>query len=376
MEFSGEKKLARYTSSLVLIAVLVSAVSIAIPKEALAQGATAVCAADAVAAALGLTFGKGKGAAAIVAATVARAKAMITNVPVNDDPALPAGEAVTQPDNTAQTTGSVFGKIFDNFKDTCLKALTIDIARFVIRQIRNMVINWINTGNFGGSATFVKNFEFDAKKTAENAARLFASELTGIDFCNYFPVNPAVNLNFRLDARIGLECSFKKSHPEFLRALENPGSLSFQERTLMFAPENDPLLVELEARGKLASAVAKKTTARERQVAAGKGFMGVEKCVEEKTTSPGGWVNTTTGDNCSQADIDAGYCQYLYPTTACAKYEQQTPGSFVADLATEPIKSELRELELVDEFSEAIAAIVNALVGKVINTGLNKVSGP
>ena len=63
------------------------------------------------------------------------------------------------------------------------------------------------------------------------------------------------------------------------------------------------------------------------------------------------------------------------PVTVCEETKTQTPGSFVADIATEPLKSEFREGEAIHTFEEAIGAIIDALVSKVINQGLNAVVG-
>ncbi|MBI4134641.1 MAG: hypothetical protein HY471_00835 [Candidatus Sungbacteria bacterium] len=359
-----------------VVVILTPVVFLLTPRPANAQiGTAATCAISSVAAALGFTSGKAIATAIGKAVTAARVKLLATEVPSGGiSPTL--GEILNPGGVNAENLGTVFGKIYDNFKDTCLKQLAIEIAKIIIRQMRNMVLNWIQTGQFGGQATFVTNFEFDAKKTAENAARLFASELTGIDFCNYFPINPAVNLNFGFDLRAGLECNFQKPHSAYLASLENPSTIPYNERLLLFSPENDPLLVELGVQGALARRVKKKTEARERQVAAGSGYPGIEVCVNEVTVVQGGYFHEASGERC---DVTAGVvpegCRFQAPLTECKEYKTKTPGKFLSDLATEPIKSEFREAELIDEFGEAIAAIIDALVGKVVNEGLNKAFG-
>jgi len=287
------------------------------------------------------------------------------------------GVGTGQGQKNAIQYGDFWANLMQQFKGYCLDPLARKIAIAIIKQMRNMVINYINTGNFGGKPTFVTNFQFDAKQTARNAARLFASELTNIDFCNYFPQNPRVDLNFELNLRIGLQCSFQKSPEDYVLALRDPGSLEFVDEILLDFPENDSNMVYSNKAKKLAIAVKQAKTARQTQVTAGKGYIGIEKCVREKIIEEGYYINEATAERCDnmgETGPPEG-CDYVPPVTVCEETKTQTPGSFVADIATEPLKSEFREGEAIHTFEEAIGAIIDALVSKVINQGLNAVVG-
>jgi len=374
MKSAATQKLQRITGSMILgvlaAMLLLPSIILFAPRPAYAQGGGLTgCTVSALFAAIGKTEGLAKAAGYAASSISARAAALFTNVPVNDHPSV-FPETTSAPSTFAESEGSWWGDLWQNGKEGCLDGLAQDVAKIIIKGMRNLVISYINIGNFG-KPTFVTNFQFDAQATARNAARLFASNLTNIDFCNYFPQNPAVNLNFELNLRIGLQCSYQQSREQYQQHLANANLRTPFEDIMLLMPENDPLKVAIAQQQKLSTQVASAAQARQTQVTGGKGFIGREKCVKEKVTSPGGWVNTTTGEPCSQQEIDAGYCQYLYPTTACEEYKTETPGSFFADIATEPLKSELRSGELVDEFEEAIAKIIDTLISKVLSEGLS-----
>ena len=351
---------------------------VALPRAANAQGAfIGRCGGGLLSFAVGYGIGLGKAAVQIATAEAERVAAALVAVPELD---VIAPESTTIPtaDTQASATGGFWENLENKVKEKCLDGLWQEIAKAIIRQMRNMVIQWIYTGNFGGTPTFVQNYQFDARQTAENATRIFMSKLTRIDFCNYFPQSPAVNLSFSVDLRLGLECSLQKSFPEFVAAINAPGDLSLRDRILLDAPENDPLWVELDARLKLSNEIAAAKRARETEVVSGSGFEGIRTCAKKEVFAPARYLHQVSGEVC-YADAFGAYpdgCVLQPAIEYCAEYKQTTPGRALADLITEPIKSEFREGELVDEFGEAIAQIVNALVGKMINEGLNRTFGP
>lgn len=335
-------------------------------------GIAATCGAGLLTQAVGYGIGLIK-AGALEAASIAATKAALL-VSVPEVPlAGPITETAPSAATQVTTTATFWETLQEKFRVYCLNPAMKQIAIAIIRGIRDQILTYINTGNFGKS-TFITNFQFDAQQTAKNATRLFLSKISGLDFCNYYPP-PGVDLNFELSVRLGLECTYQQSTSDYLNGLNNPGSLPYYAQARLLLPQNDPLMVEMQLRGKLAGEVAAAVEARQNQVISGKGFIGMEKCVEEKVTLAGGYFHSTSGERCSTATDTPGDCVYQAPITACAKTEIVTPGSYVADIATEPIKSQMRELEMVDEFGElqtAITAIIDAFIKKTVTDGLSK----
>lgn len=216
-------------------------------------------------------------------------------------------------------------------KEFCLDGIAKGLMSVVIQTVKNMIIKWILTGNFE-KPFFSVNIEADLKKSAENALRIFASKLTGVDFCNYFPQVPTIP-NFPFNFRFGLECSLQKPLGAYIQGLEFPETQNINDRILALFPENDPLEVQLEiARRAAQEAAVAKENLRDEYLAGG-GFRGERN----------------------------------------AKGEITTPGSGVKRIFEQPIESETRNRDLADEIGEAVAQIINTVIGKVVNGGINKI---
>lgn len=363
-------------NTFVLAAFLFPLIAIPVNANALVGGLTN-CGIAGIFAIIGGEKGEAKKVVFMKAAVAARKAAFATHVPVADSGAL-GFETGSPPEDQAQNTGSFWANLWQNGKEACLDKLAADIAKIIIRQMRNMVINWVNTGNIGGTPTFVTNFEFDAKQTASNAARLFASKAAGIDFCNYFPYNPAVNLDFRADLRIALECNVNKTFDQHVQGIAQPSSRTPIDDVLSMYSDRDPLKTEFLLREAQASEVASAQKARETQVVSGQGFTGVERCKRYENFSEGRYIHLASGevwtppnDGSEFVSPPAGV-EYQPAIKYCAEKETVTPGHVSAELISGAIDSEFREGDLVDEFGEAIGAIVDAMVGKLINEGLTK----
>jgi len=336
-------------------------------------GIAATCGAGLLTQAVGYGIGLIKSGVLGTASVIATKAAAVVSVPE-----VPLAGPVTETAPSAAiqvTTMATFWETLqEKFRVYCLNPAMKQIAIAIIRGIRDQILTYINTGNFGKS-TFITNFQFDAQQTAKNATRLFLSKISGLDFCNYYPP-PGVDLNFELSVRLGLECTYQQSTSDYLKGLDNPGSLPYYAQARLLLPQNDPLMVEMQLRQKLAGEVASAVEARQNQVVSGKGFIGMEKCVEEKVVVAGGYFHSASGERCTTgADFALGDCVSQAAQTVCSKTEIVTPGSYVADIATEPIKSQMRELELIDEFGEiqgAITAIIDAFIKKTVNDGLSK----
>lgn len=97
----------------------------------------------------------------------------------------------------------------------CIKEYVLDTAakavmKKIIRTLRAATVNWILTGDFEiKKPFFVTSFIADPQRIADNAARLFLSELTGINFCSFHPKTRSVQsllININLDQM--LSCDF------------------------------------------------------------------------------------------------------------------------------------------------------------------------
>lgn len=222
------------------------------------------------------------------------------------------------------------------------KEYTLDplsyIAKLVIRTLRDMVIRWILTGNFG-APTFSTSFLIDASRIAENASRQFLSELTGLNFCAGFNIPAPQNFayNFNLNSSCTLPIGINQNYTDSLLALNsNPRSLSFEDKLALNDPQNNRIYSYIFALDEQERRVAAAVSARNAEYQAGGGFLG---------------IRTSTG-------------------------KIKTPGRYIADVLAQDVNSLFREYDLADELLEAIAAIVDTFVHKTISDGLTGAFGP
>lgn len=213
------------------------------------------------------------------------------------------------------------------------------IAKLIIRALRDMVIRWIVTGQFG-FPSFQASYTIDPARIAESAARIFLWQLTGINFCS-FALDIPSPLNFRIAEDFGLSCSLPPGlNQDYRRKLvqwiDDPYSLPLEERWAFTDPQANKAYLYVETVDRKAEAEAKALIARAAEVSSGGGFIG-------KRDPRTGKINT--------------------------------PGRVIANYLQEAIGSNFREGDVADELNEAIVAILDTLVGKIINEGLGTIFG-
>ncbi len=203
--------------------------------------------------------------------------------------------------------------------------ITTAILKMAIQLVRDMVIRWIVTGNFGGPV-FSASFSIDIARSAENAARIFLSQLTGINFCAGISLPP--QSFFARDISLALACTFPGDYGGFLQG--NSGdfvSLWASEQT-----ENDFWNAEVAVLDAKLKTEQRAVSAFEKEYLAGSGFL----CIRDPNT---------------------GKCT--------------TPGSAVAEMVMQSqIVSPIRQTDVADDVQTAIAAIINTAIQVFIERGL------
>ena len=224
------------------------------------------------------------------------------------------------------------------------------IVKPAITILRNSIIDWIRTGQFG-KPLIETSFLLGNAIKADQAAKFFLTNLTGLDFCAAFPAFGArmkMSINVNLSAQ--LTCTFNEDWKTFLSGgtCSACGSItskaardacfasckgpSVKGLLLSTANNNDFWNNSVTVLGKKLELESEASKARQNEVKAGKGFL----CKRDT-----------------------------------AKNRCQTPGDFVSGHAKNAIKSQFGDFEAADELAEAIGAIVDALVAKAFDAGKN-----
>ncbi|MBI4132748.1 MAG: hypothetical protein HY473_01440 [Candidatus Sungbacteria bacterium] len=222
---------------------------------------------------------------------------------------------------------------------SCADEITTTALKLVINLVRDMVLRWIVTGRFEGPV-FSASFSIDAAKTAENASRIFLSELSGINFCAGFGIPSVQNFIFSRDFTLActLPSGIDRQYTDTLIKLTtDPASLSLEERLTLQDPQNNRIYSYVRTIDEQNKAIARAVAARNAEYAAGQGFLGIRDPQTGKIT---------------------------------------TPGSAVAKLVMEEvITSPIRQTDVANTVQQAIAAIIDTAIRVVIERGLTQAFG-
>lgn len=226
---------------------------------------------------------------------------------------------------------------------SCYDAILTGILKDVIKLMRDVVLNWIVTGRFSGPV-FSTSFSLDLAKAAENASRIYLSQISGIDFCTSVSA-PSIR-NFSLDAAFGLSCTLSPgardtSVETFYQKLYSPEEYykthDFADSYTVFNAQNDLVYTAAEIANQRDSAIARALITKAAEYTAGQGFLDIKDEI-----------------------------------TGLIK----TPGQAVAALVKESaIVSPQRQVDVAKTVQQAITAIIKTAIQVLVNKGLAGISG-
>lgn len=238
-------------------------------------------------------------------------------------------------------------------KQTIINILARIAIAALIRSFTNQLIGWIQ--NDGGSNVgFVSDLTGQLRHEADIEAANFLNNLTGVNLCG--DIGAALKITLRsppsLQQRLGCTVTEIVSNVnDFYQDFSNGGWPAFLKIGL--EPQNNPYgayLIALDAK------VAAESSARDgllQRFLAGSGFQGtidnVKICAPTLPQGPG----DTVGEECHfEKNI-------------------KLPGSAIAALPPNIIMSDLNYLYAAREIDDAIIAVANALIGKVISSAVS-----
>lgn len=248
---------------------------------------------------------------------------------------VPVRDVVTRSNTgtTAAKTTSLERKI------VVLDPLATAVLKTAIKMMRDMVKRWIITGRFEGPV-FSTSFAIDSAKAAENASRIFLSQLTGINFCTF--ISPPPIPTFGISADFGLSCTLPSGIDRaygdtLIRLVTDPSSLSLDEYLALKDRRNIVTTNTVRLLDERERAIARATIAQSAEYIAGQGFLGIRD-----------------------------------PQTGRIR----TPGSAVAEeVKVSEILAPHLGSELADDVQTAIADIINTAVRAILEKGLGGTFG-
>ncbi len=273
-------------------------------------------------------------------------------------------------------------------KETVLDPLAYAAARTLIRSLTQSIVDWINNG-FEGSPSFIQDPGSFLSDTADRAVGDF---ILGTDLA--FLCDPFGDGQFKLNIQAALNLSFgtysgtqdkircrlsdalkntEDAYKNFINGdfVNNGGWDSWLNVTTN--PQNNQIGAMVIAQVELDSKITSDKAEASMEAGWGTGTLSMKQCTEKVVDKNGNTVrtvkefkgNSATHDSTalSTADMSAGYSTKVSCSTV-------TPGSLINQQMEDATGSDLKQLQLADEFNEIVGALANYAIKSVMDNGL------
>ena len=307
------------------------------------------------------------------------------------------------------------------FKELYLDKIAKQAAKMAMKKMTAGTVNWINSG-FKGRPVFLENpshfFTDIAKQEITGLVQTIAYNTSLYPFGRNTAKNIINNANtyFRHNAQSSLNKAIGPNWERYYDDFSYGGWSSWMAMTQY--PQNNPLGFEMMVEDALSVEIENSTGDIKAELLQGGGFLSLKKCTSEKVYDLGGlsaklkeaeekmWEAANNYDAIyslyqddpsnpavilardKAMEAEREYDSILAENIAvqkqeasdkenndtCAKYETTTPGGIAASQISEALGSPLRQLELADEFEDSLAAVFDALIAKLVDTGLSSLS--
>ena len=259
-----------------------------------------------------------------------------------------------------------------------LNAVATAIAKQLLMQITESVINWINSG-FNGNPAFVQNPSAFFQNIGDQATAQFVSQNSALSsLCSPFSVQVRLAIaqqqlqndgygtsdgtnqySCTLSSAVGTNGSIQG----FLGGDFSQGGWS-AFATLVTQPQNTPNGAYLEAEDQIQQQIDAQATQKQNELNQGQGFLSWESCTSDNS------VSATQAGNSSDP---FGIAAENDPNQTCSI---QTPGSAIAAALNKHLAVPSEELELANSITDVISVAFSEIIVNVLQSGLTSVSKP
>jgi hypothetical protein len=222
------------------------------------------------------------------------------------------------------------------------------LKRQLLNMIVDQIVNWIQGG---GSPKFITDWPGFFRDAVDQAGGKFLQQLGLSQLCS--PFKPLLSAAFipipTFTQRTSCTLSQVGANLDaFLKDFRSGGWIAWNQMVL--SPQNNVYGAYIMAWDQYEIEKSAAAKAAEAEAYAGRGFLGVRKCLETKT----------------QPDGAGGFESY------CSKETIVTPGSVVGDLAAKAVGSDIDYIVNAQDFKAYVAAIANAILNRLFSEGLGQ----
>ncbi len=247
-----------------------------------------------------------------------------------------------------------------NRNKTCLDGIGRAVTKLLLQRITVSTVNWIN-GGYEGKPTYIQDPEGFFSDIAKNEILQFGSEISNetlFPFGQAFMEAQAQSFqrHFADNAQYSLNKLISDTNPQYSSAtfstdFSQGGWAAWDAMTQI--PANNPLGFQLLASNELQFRLegTAKSTAQyfKDDLDRAKGFMSQVRCAD-----PEGMTKELNDALIANGDT-AG---------ACKKWIYVTPGSLIADAASDAVKYPKDSLLKSEDLNDAVAAILDAVINQ------------
>jgi hypothetical protein len=257
----------------------------------------------------------------------------------------------------------------NDVRDSLLRVISRAIIRLAVQEIKRTTINFSLTGNLE-SPTFITSFLADPKLAAENAIRGYLSQVTGVNFCNFFP--PVIPAVYTLNFNFYLQCSLTRTPADVAWiAIRDLSNWEPYIRTTLSLPQNNYAQVVADiAAGKINNA-AQAAIALLADATVGGGYISLKSPrFSSKTTLE---IPEKYSEFEQQCDSSGSCEQVLVEKTRFVPNEVTLPGRTLGEMVSAQLHADALGPEVAREIDDALVEIATVAVQSLVNGGLNAI---
>ncbi len=264
-----------------------------------------------------------------------------TAVPTNEKSALVQYAKKVKQDTAVSTRANVGMQVEGIFAGSSWNSVAYCIVNAMIEYIADATIEWANRG-FNGNPAFIDNpelfFESLADQEAEAFIQGFAKNTLGVNVCEPFRVQVAINLRNAYSQRNTFQgqCSLDRVVNNIESFVNGNFSEGGWQGWLQFTQfdQNNPRGLEFLANEYLYNRIQQKQNTIQLQLGWNKGFLSYQKCTDPKDTK-----------TCSVT----------------------TPGSLIESKLSKTLNMGQERLVLAEKFDQVVDAVVSNLIRVALN---------
>jgi len=252
-----------------------------------------------------------------------------------------------------------------NILQALVKLLLEMLRKRLLDMLVDQIVNWIQNG---GTPQFVSNWQ-GFLKDAFGAAVGDVILQTNLAFlCSPFKLQIQLSLLPVQRFSQQIQCTLDdivRNVEDFYQDFRNGGWIAYNEA---WQPQNNYYGVMLMAHDEMLRRGAAAAEAARNEALAGKGFLSVKRCKGGGYTAEELGQMWETGTTGYQKDYKGKYC-------LPEQMENITPGAVVGEMTSKAVGSDIDYLLSAKELEQYVAAIVNAVIYRVIKEGVGLIKG-